>query len=169
MIPRYRVITMNHRDPVAPIEDVVRLIDVAGVSTSAVYGRSDVVEAMHEYQPVVVATDPGSETLVGAAVARVCGADAHLMAFAIHPEWRNLGIGSALLRALDQEIIHKGASRLVALVQPGQVGELAFTNQGFTRVDGLHLYLRTASMIPQELATVERYGGGFPARACGRR
>jgi transitional endoplasmic reticulum ATPase len=163
MASRYRVITMDHREPVAPFEDVVRLIDVAGVATSAVYGRSDVVEAMHEHQPVVVATDVSSDDLVGAAAARVCGADAHLMAFAIHPEWRNLGIGSALLRALDQEIIHKGGRRLVALVQPGQVGELAFTNQGFARVDGLHLYLRTASMIPHELATVESYGGGFPA------
>jgi hypothetical protein len=53
--------------------------------------------------------------------------------------------------------------RLLALVEPGQVGEVAFSHQGFTRLDGLHLYVRTASMVPEELALVERYGGHFPA------
>jgi SpoVK/Ycf46/Vps4 family AAA+-type ATPase len=40
---------------------------------------------------------------------------------------------------------------------------MAFANQGFTRVDGLHLYVRPASMVPEELAMVERYGGHVPA------
>jgi GNAT superfamily N-acetyltransferase len=104
-----------------------------------------------------------SGQLVGAAVARVAGRDAHLLALALHPQWRNRGIGSALLRELDQEVIHHGAHRLLALVEPGQVGEVAFSHQGFTRLDGLHLYVRTASMVPEELAVVERYGGHFPA------
>jgi len=74
-----------------------------------------------------------------------------------------MGIGSALLRQLDQEIIHRGAGRLLALVRPGQVGEDAFANQGFTQQDGLHLYARDASMVPEELAIVERFGGQVPA------
>jgi GNAT superfamily N-acetyltransferase len=152
--------TLDHRDPIAPFEEVVRLIDAAGTATGAAYSRTDVVEALQAHQPAAVAV--AAETLVGVAIARVCGPEAHLLAFALHPEWRNLGIGSALLRALDQQVIHSGAQRLVALMQPGQVGELAFTNQGFTRTDGLHLYIRTVSMVPEELATVERYGGGFP-------
>ena len=90
-------------------------------------------------------------------------ADAHLLALALHPQWRNRGIGSALLRELDQEVIHHGAHRVLALVEPGQVGEVAFSHQGFERVDGLHLFVRAASMVPEELAIVERYGGHFPA------
>jgi GNAT superfamily N-acetyltransferase len=108
----------------------------------------------------VVALGASSE-LVGVVVARMSGPDAHLLAFALHPKWRHLGMGSALLRAMDQEIIHRGARRLVALVRAGQVGEEAFANQGFTHLDGLHLYLRDASMVPEDLARVERYGGGF--------
>ena len=157
----WRVLSIDHRDPVAPFEDVVRLIDVAGTATSAAYSRSDVIEALHEHQPAAVAVS--AERLVGAAVARVCGADAHLLALALHPQWRNLGIGSALLRELDQGIIHQGAHRLLALVEPGQVGEVAFIHQGFTRLDGLHLYIRASSMVPEELAIVERYGGHFPS------
>jgi len=156
----WRVIGVDHRDPVAPLEEVVRLIDVAGTATAPPYGRSDVVEALAEQQPTAVAV--AQDQLVGAATARVVGRDAHLLALAIHPSWRNRGIGSALLRQLDQEIIHHGAHRLLALVEPGQVGDVAFANQGFTRIDGLHLYVRSASMVPEELAVVERHSGHFP-------
>ena len=156
----WRAITIDYRDPAIQFEEIVRLIDISGSATGAAYSRSDVVEALHEHQPAVVVLSSG--ILVGASVARVCGSDAHLMTLALHPDWRRQGIGSALLRQLDQEIIHRGARRLLALVQPGQVGEVAFSNQGFTHLDGLHLYLRDASMVPEELAVVERFGGHVP-------
>lgn len=66
-----------------------------------------------------------SSELIGAAVARIGGPDAHLLVFALHPSWRHLGIGSALLRGLDQEIIHRDSRRLVAIIRHGQVGEEA--------------------------------------------
>jgi transitional endoplasmic reticulum ATPase len=156
----WRVLTLDHRDPAVPFESVVQLMD-AGSTAAAPYSRSDVVEALHEHQPAVVALAASGE-LAGAAVARIGGPDAHLLVLALHPQWRHRGIGSALLRGLDQQIIHGGARRLVALVRPGQVGEEAFVNQGFAHVDGLHLYVRDASMVPEDLAVVERYGGGFP-------
>ena len=161
MSTAWKVHTLGDRDPVAPVEDVVRLIDLAGTATGAAYGRSDVVEALAEHQPAVVALTPAGG-LVGAVVARVSGPDAHVVAFAIHPEWRRQGIGSALLRKLDQEVIHRGGVRLLAVVQAGQVGEDAFVNQGFTHLEGLHLYARDASMVPEELALVERFGGYVP-------
>ena len=157
----WRVLTLGDRDPVAPFEEVVRLIDMAGTATGAAYSRSDVVEALHEHQPAVVALAPTGD-LVGASVARVSGPDAHVLAFALHPDWRRQGIGSALLRQLDQEVIHRGSCRLLAVVQAGQVGEDAFVNQGFTHLEGLHLYARDASMVPEELAIVERFGGNVP-------
>ena len=161
MTTTWRVLTLGDRDPVAPIDEVVRLIDMSGIATGAAYGHSDVMEALHEHQPVVVALSPTGD-LVGAVVARVSGPDAHVLAFALHPEWRRLGIGSALLRRLDQEVIHRGAGRLLAVVQAGQVGEDAFVNQGFTHLEGLHLYARDASMVPEEMAIVERFGGYVP-------
>jgi transitional endoplasmic reticulum ATPase len=156
----WRVLTIDHLDPIAPVEDIVRLIDVAGTATGAGYGRGDVVEALHEQQPAAVAVASGK--LVGAAVARISGADAHLLALALHPDWRGKGIGSALLKALDPEIAHRGARRLLALLRPGQVGEIALVNQGFTRIEGLELFERAVSMVPEELAVIERYGGQFP-------
>lgn len=156
----WRVLALDHRDPAVPSESIVQLMDT-GSAAAAPFSRSDVVEALHEHQPAVVALAASGE-LAGAAVARIGGPDAHLLVLALHPRWRHRGIGSALLRGLDQQIIHGGARRLVALVRPGQVGEEAFVNQGFSHVDGLHLYVRDASMVPEDLAVVERYGGGFP-------
>lgn len=156
----WRVYSIDHRDPIAPFEQIIALIDLAGPATGAEYGRSDVVEALQEDQPAAVAVAGGA--LVGAVIARVSGPDAHLLSLAIHPEWRNRGIGSALLKTLDQEVVHRGARRLLALVRAGQVGELALVNQGFSCLEGLHLYERAASMVPEELAVVERYGGHFP-------
>ena len=124
MTQGWRVQRVDHRDPLAPVEGIVRLIDLAGTATTAAYSRSDVVEALNEQQPAAVAF--GSGQLVGVAVARVAGRDADLLALALHPAWRNRGIGSALLRELDQEAIHHGALRMLALVEPGQVGEVAF-------------------------------------------
>ena len=115
MTTAWRVLTLGDRDPVVPFEEVVRLIDMAGTATSAAYSRSDVVEALHEHQPAVVALATNGD-LVGAAVARVAGPDANVLAFALHPGWRRQGIGSALLRQLDQEVIHRGSSRLLAVV-----------------------------------------------------
>lgn len=156
----WRVYRIDHRDPIAPFEQIIGLIDLAGPATGAEYGRSDVVEALQEDQPAAVAV--AGRALVGAAIARVGGADAHLITLAIHPDWRNRGIGSALLKALDQEVVHRGARRILALVRPGQVGELALVNQGFTCTEGLQLYERPAWMVPEELAVVERHGGHFP-------
>jgi GNAT superfamily N-acetyltransferase len=162
MMPdHWRALTLDYRDPAIPFEEIVRLMDRSGNATGVAYTRSDVVEALHEHQPAVVAVS--SAGLVGVVVARLAGSDAHLMALSLHPDWRQRGIGSALLRQMDQEIMHRGARRLLALMHPGQPGELAFANQGFTHLDGLHLYLRDASMVPEELAVVEQFGGHVPS------
>jgi hypothetical protein len=51
-------VALDVRDPAIPFEEIVRLIDVSGASTAAAYSRSDVVEALHEHQPAVVALSP---------------------------------------------------------------------------------------------------------------
>src|ERR1700737_1633539 len=91
MSEAWRVLKIDHRDPVAPLEQIVRLIDLSGTAMGAGYGRSDAVEALHDHEPAAAAVS-SSGMLLGAAVARVCGPDAHLLAFALHPDWRKRGI-----------------------------------------------------------------------------
>jgi len=156
----WRVIPLDHYDPVASVEQIVRLIDESAPSTAAPYGRSDVVEALHEHQPASVAIS--ADQLIGASVARIAGEDAHLLALAIAPTWRQRGVGSALVRELDRVATQRGCRRLLALLEPGQVGENAFVNQGFSSREGLHLWLRDSAMVPEELAILEQYGGLRP-------
>jgi transitional endoplasmic reticulum ATPase len=156
----WRVIALDHHDPVASVEEIVRLIDASAPATAAPYGRSDVVEALHEHQPAAVAI--AADKLIGAAVARIAGGDAHLLALAIAPSWRNQRVGSALVRELDRGATQRGARRLLALLESGQVGENAFVNQGFSSFDGLHLWVRDSAMVPEELAILEQYGGFLP-------
>ena len=120
----------------------MELMDAAGTAAAAAYNRSDVVEALHEHQPALVAVGAGGE-LVGAAVARISGPDAHLLVFAIHPTWRHLGIGSALLRRLDQEIIHRGAEPSGGPGPPGPGGG------GGLRQPGVHPPRRAAPLHPR--------------------
>ena len=96
----WRVMSVDHLDPVAPVEEVVRLIDLAGTATAAAYGRSS--SSRRSAAPAGDGGDLSSGGLVGVCVARVSGPDAHLLALALHPDWRNQGIGFALLKALEQ-------------------------------------------------------------------
>ena len=107
--------------------------------------------------------------MVGAAVARAAGRDAHLLALALHPEWRNKGVGSAILRELDQQVIHAGAYRLLALVSPDQVAELAFANQGFIRTDGLRLYTAMHRWCLRSSLSSRSTAVTSPWPACGMR
>jgi len=50
----WRALSLDHADPVAPVVAVVRLIDSAGTATAAPYSRSDVVQALHDHDPIAV-------------------------------------------------------------------------------------------------------------------
>ncbi|MFZ4698322.1 MAG: GNAT family N-acetyltransferase, partial [Phycisphaerales bacterium] len=71
-------------------------------------------------------------TLVGVASARVAGDRAWTQMVAIDPAWRRRGIGSALARRLEERLLHLGVRKISALIGPGEVGEQALLNRGFT-------------------------------------
>ncbi len=77
--------------------------------------------------------------LVGLASARVAGDRAWTQLVAISPEWRHRGIGSALARGLEDRLLHAGVRKISALLGPGEVGEQALLNRGFTATHGMVL------------------------------
>jgi hypothetical protein len=60
---QWRTVSLDDGDPAVQSEEVIRLIDLSGAATGAAYSRSDVVEALHDHQPAVVALASG--VLVG--------------------------------------------------------------------------------------------------------
>ncbi|MBM3639041.1 MAG: GNAT family N-acetyltransferase [Actinobacteria bacterium] len=107
----------------------------------------------------VVVTAHAKGTLIGLVGARLAGDHAWTQLVAIHPEWRNLGIGSALSAGLENRLLHLGVRRVSALIGPGQVGEQALVNRGFVPVEGLKLYEKCLSLEPSEVRIIDKWGG----------
>ncbi len=132
------------------------LEELRGESEGPSFDLTDTVLALREDTPAVVAVTP--DQLVGVAIAKYERGYARVLALAISPAWRYRGIGSALLQALENQLIHAGHRRITTLLAPGQFGELAFRNRGFTKT-GLTLYEKYEPLRPVDVTTVERWGG----------
>jgi len=166
----WRVLSLDHRDPVAPLEEIVTsLISLGsrqqcpmGGPTSSRPSTSASLPSLRSAPKGRADFDRGRRGTRRRSGRPPLGAGA---ASGLAQQRRRFGSSAKL----DQQVIHAGAYRLLALVSPDQVAELAFANQGFVRTDGLRLYTRDASMVPEELAVVEKYGGHFPWPVCGMR
>ncbi|MEY3278488.1 MAG: hypothetical protein RLZZ426_974 [Actinomycetota bacterium] len=106
---------------------------------------------------VVVALANG--ILVGLVSARVAGDRAWTQLVAISPEWRGHGIGSALARGLEDRLLHLGVRKISALLGPGEVGEQALLNRGFTPTHGMVLYEKFLSLEPGDVRIIDKWGG----------
>jgi AAA+ superfamily predicted ATPase/ribosomal protein S18 acetylase RimI-like enzyme len=115
------------------------------------------ITEVNEGAIVVVALASGS--LVGLASARVAGDWAWADLIAISPDWRRRGIGSALTRALENRLLHRGVRRISALFNPGNVGEQALVNRGYQPTNGLVLYEKSLSYEPSEVRIIDKWGG----------
>ncbi|WP_131765110.1 GNAT family N-acetyltransferase [Candidatus Protofrankia californiensis] len=142
--------TTDHTATVRLLEEVRS--DAEGPS----FDLTDTVLALREDTPAVVAVTP--DQFVGVAVAKYERGHAQVLALAIAPAWRYRGIGSALLQALENQLLHAGHRRITTLLAPGQFGELAFRNRGFSKT-GLTLYEKYEPLRPADVTTVERWGG----------
>jgi transitional endoplasmic reticulum ATPase len=106
---------------------------------------------------VVVALAAGE--VVGLASARVASDRAWTQLVAIAPQWRRRGIGSALAKGLEDRLLHLGVRRISALLGPGEVGEQALVNRGFTATTGMVLYEKALSLEPGEVRIIDKWGG----------
>lgn len=106
---------------------------------------------------VVVALAQGS--VIGLASARVSGDRAWTQVVALSPQWRRRGIGSALARGLEDRLLHLGVRKISALLGPGEVGEQALLNRGFTPKTGMVLYEKHLSFEPSEVRIIDKWGG----------
>jgi transitional endoplasmic reticulum ATPase len=113
------------------LEAVVRLLDATRAHQTSVFGLSEVIAALRDDQPAMVAQR--DDEVVGAVVSVVSGDRAWLVRLAIAEEWRGQGMVSALLlgleRALDDQRV-----RILSYVLPEEE-RLAegLENAGFTR------------------------------------
>jgi len=115
------------------------------------------VAALRAGQPTVVAS--AGNDVVGFAVAEVIDDRARLFGLRIHPEWRGRGVGSGLIHASEDRLLHLGVRRIEALLGGGQVGEAALVKRGFVATRGLTLFSKDVPLTPSEVGVLDAWGG----------
>lgn len=126
-------------------------------SRPALFVVAEAIEALNRGEPAVVAVSNGR--VVGTCVARVTGERAWVLRIAIDNEQRNRGVGSALLRALEERLLRMGVRRIAALLPEGGVGHEAFLHQGYELTPGVEYFEKREPLRPADLDLLGSIGG----------
>ena len=154
VVPVWRVRDFHDED----LDRAIRLLEEShDTEAEPVVSLAEVVAAVRGSQPALVA-EVGPE-IVAAIVSTVSGERAWILRLAIASEWRNRGVGSALLTHMERRLIGHGVRRFSALLPAGEVGTTAFTNSGFVARQGVVLFERLAPLEPAEMSLLEHLGG----------
>jgi transitional endoplasmic reticulum ATPase len=124
------------------------------------FDTSDVVTSLQARHPAVVAVGRGE--VVGAAFSRVDTERAWVLRLSLHPEWRGMGLGSALLSALEHRLLNLGVRRITALLPDGETGTEAFLNSGFIRRGGVAHFDKHETVSPHSATLLTQLGGAVP-------
>ena len=139
------------------LDEAVAVWNASSEGGGSLFAVAEVIEALGSGEPAVVAVSDGR--LVGTCVARVTAERAWVVRFAIHPEARHEGIGSALLRALEERLLRMGVRRIAALLPEDGVGHEAFLHQGYTLTPGVEYFEKREPLRPGDLDALTALGG----------
>jgi transitional endoplasmic reticulum ATPase len=144
------------------LDEAVRVwTESADTEDPLLFTVAEVIEALNAGEPAVVCVAGGR--LVGTCVARVTGGRAWVLRIAIDREWRGRGVGSALLRALEERLLRMGVRRIAGLLPPGEVGHEAFLHQGFRLTAGVEYFEKREPLRPIDLDVLAAVGGQIMA------
>jgi transitional endoplasmic reticulum ATPase len=142
------------------LEAAVQLDTASSATRQApIFTLADVMGCLNDH-PAVVAVADGR--VIGTAIGRVDTDRAWILRLALSPDWRNRGLGSDLLAALEQRLLARGVSRLSALLPEGETGSTAFTNSGFAARHAITYYEKTESSSPAAASLLNELGAAVP-------
>jgi len=139
------------------LDHAVRVWTESDTGRPPLFVVAEVIEALVGGEPAVVAVD-GSR-VVGTCVARVTGERAWVLRIAIDPARRSEGVGSALLRALEERLLRMGVRRIAALLPDGGVGHEAFVHQGYELTPGVEYFEKREHLRTADLGVLGALGG----------
>lgn len=126
-----------------------------------VYALSEVLASCQKDHAVVAVN---GETVVGTAVARAAHDQGWIVFFAIDEGWRNQGIGSALLAAIEGRMAPHGLTKLSTLVPDAEQRVDALLNSGFQDRKHLRYFERDIPVQRQEMGLLSELGGRLMPR-----
>lgn len=139
------------------LDQAIHIWDQSREAVEPVFSVAEVVAMARAGHPAMVAV-VGYE-VVGMAVAKVEGERAWLALFALDANWRNRGIGSALLAELEKKMRAAGVHRICSLVPEGDAGFKAMENSGYRPRTGLTYFEKVERLAPAEVGILDELGG----------
>jgi ATP-dependent 26S proteasome regulatory subunit len=143
------------------LPSIVRLLERAARDHEIPFDLAGLIVELRVNGTNVVAC-VGDE-VVAVLVSRVDGDVGRILALAIESDWRQHGIGSALIERVEALLLKHGARRIVALLTEDQVGATALVNRGFTVTRGLSMYEKDEPLRPTAFSILEAWGGELVA------
>ncbi|HET7902344.1 MAG TPA: ATP-binding protein [Candidatus Nanopelagicales bacterium] len=139
------------------LEAVVRLLDATSAHQGSVFGLSEVIAALRDDQPAVVAQR--DDEVVGVVVSVVSGDRAWVSRLAIAEEWRGQGMASALLLGLER-VLDDQRVRVLSYVLPEeeQLSD-GLANAGFARRPAVAYFEKVVSVQPGQADLLTELGG----------
>lgn len=141
------------------LDAVIRLWDdPAAGDSDPVFSLSELVAAVRGSQPSVVAV-VGDE-IVGCAVAEVDKDRAWLLRLSLSPHWRHRGMGSALLKGLEERLVPAGVRRISCLLSSGaEIGAAALEHQGYSSRSGVVFFEKLENVVSSAHGLLAQLGG----------
>ncbi|XAS67217.1 GNAT family N-acetyltransferase [Micrococcaceae bacterium Sec5.7] len=125
-------------------------------SVHAVYGLSDILTACSDEHAMVAVV---GDRIIGAAAARVEADRAWVLMLAQAADWREQGVGSALLDGLEKRLTSRGVFRISALLPASETRIKAFCNSKYSVEEELHYFERNIPVQRQEIGPLSELGG----------
>lgn len=126
-----------------------------------VYDLSEVVASCQKDHAIVAVH---GDEVIAAVVGRRAHDQGWIVFFAIDDAWRGLGIGSALLAALEKSMAPYGLTKLSALMPEVETRLAAFEARGFEQKHHLRYFERRIPVQRQELTSLAELGGRLMPR-----
>jgi len=121
-----------------------------------VYSLSEIIDACSN-GVAVVAVREGK--VVGAAACRIHDGRAWIILLAQDRQWREQGLGSALLAGMEDRLTSQGIRRISALLPASETRVRAFRNSEYRVEEDLHYFERTIPLQPREMGPLSQLGG----------
>ena len=139
------------------LEPVVRLLDATSARQGSVFGLSEVIAALRDDQPAMLALR--DDEIVGVVVSSVSGDRAWVTRLAIAEIWRGQGMASALLLGLERILVDRRV-RVLSYVLPEeeQLAE-GLANAGFTRRPAVAYFDKVVSVEAAQADVLVDVGG----------
>ncbi|MCA0330659.1 MAG: ATP-binding protein [Actinobacteria bacterium] len=139
------------------LEAVVRLLDATSAHQGSVYGLSEVIAALRDDQPAMVALL--HDEVVGAVVSAVSGDRAWVARLAIAEEWRGKGMASALLLGLERVLLDQRVRTLSYVLSEEEQLADGLVNAGFARRSAVAYFDKVVSVDAHEADVLAELGG----------